>query len=330
MAYLAKFPDHGHRTVAKALHDEHPQLFQSVEIARSALRQLTGNKGDQSRATAPIPRDAREPGYAPRLPKSRAKAKKPFALKGPKKILMMSDLHVPYHDEKAIELAIQTGIDEGCDTVVLLGDVMDCYQISRWTRDPSYAPLKDELKATKQFLEYLRSKFPEALIVWKEGNHEERWLHFFFQNAPQFVGLPFTDLYSNAGARDFDIEIVDEKRKILAGGLIMYHGHELPKGLTNPVNQARGQFLRALSNMICGHGHRTSQHVENSEGGHLFGNWSLGCLCHLKPDFASINKWNHGFATVNLEKNGQFHVQNYMIHNGELLGTRKVDIDGDS
>ena len=41
--------------------------------------------------------------------------------------------------------------------------------------------------------------------------------------------------------------------------------------------------------------------------------WSTGCLCNLRPEYAKFNRWNHGFAFVDIDKSGEFEVHNYKI-----------------
>jgi hypothetical protein len=36
-------------------------------------------------------------------------------------------------------------------------------------------------------------------------------------------------------------------------------------------------------------------------------------LCDLNPEYARVNKWNHGFALVEVAKNKDFEVTNYRI-----------------
>jgi len=41
-------------------------------------------------------------------------------------------------------------------------------------------------------------------------------------------------------------------------------------------------------------------------------------LCGLTPEYARINRWNHGFAII--ENNGDsYKVNNYMIYDGKVL-----------
>jgi len=69
-----------------------------------------------------------------------------------------------------------------------------------------------------------------------------------------------------------------------------------------------------------GHNHQTSEHTETDMNGKSVTTWSLGCLSELNPAYMPLNKWNHGFAIVDLSDNGEdFHVKNYRIHKGKIL-----------
>lgn len=324
-ALIRKFPKHGARTLARALNKDNPQLFPTIESARRLVRELTGQNGAASRKAAPLKREARPPGYKLELPDSRAKNRSAFKITGKNKILVISDLHLPYHNAKAVEIALTHGQAEECDTILILGDLMDCYQLSRWVRDPAQCSIAQEIEVGKAFFAYLRERFPKARIIWKEGNHEERWLHFFFNNAPQLAALETMSLYHALGVKEFGVEIVDDKRSLDISGLLLYHGHELPTGLAPAVNPARGLFLRLFENAMCGHFHRSSHHVEKSAKNDLVSCWSIGCLCDLSPDFATINKWNNGFAIIEQTGPKSFGVDNYMIHDGQLMGGKNAN-----
>jgi hypothetical protein len=200
----------------------------------------------------------------------------------------------------------------------LNGDITDFFAVSRWERDPREVNLKREIDQTVEFFAYMRQRFPKSKIVWKQGNHEERWEHYLWRKAPELLNVDSFDVAEIFKLNQFRIELVRDKRIIMAGKLPVLHGHEFPKGLTNPVNQARGMFLRGLECAIAGHGHRSSEHAEASLLGKLITCWSTGCLCNLNPDYAVINKWNHGFAFVEISKGGEFHVTNKRIYRGAV------------
>jgi len=175
------------------------------------------------------------------------------------------------------------------------------------------------------FLEHLRSRFKRAQIVYKEGNHEERLWRYALTAAPDFFAVEDGDgerLLGLAKLLDFaeyGIELVDNKQPILAGEhLYLLHGHEFRAPFQNPVNPARGLFLRAKCNALCGDLHQTSAH---SEAGidRVTSCWSVGCLCQLRPAYCPLNKWNHGFAVIELASQGAWSVTNHKIINGAVV-----------
>jgi hypothetical protein len=46
--------------------------------------------------------------------------------------------------------------------------------------------------------------------------------------------------------------------------------------------------------------------------------FSTGCLCDLRPPYAVLNKWNHGFALVQVKAGREFDVQNCRIVSGKV------------
>ena len=67
-----------------------------------------------------------------------------------------------------------------------------------------------------------------------------------------------------------------------------------------------------------GHHHQTSEHTETTLDGRTVTCWSTGCLSELHPDYARVNRWNHGFAFVETHRD-QFTVSNKRIRNGSVL-----------
>ena len=83
--------------------------------------------------------------------------------------------------------------------------------------------------------------------------------------------------------------------------------------MTNPVNPARGMFLRTNSTTLTGHQHRPSSHTDPDMYHSETTCWSQGCLCTLSPRYARINKWRQGYAVVEVDKSGEFNVHNYAL-----------------
>lgn len=298
------------RTLAKRLSDSH-QI--TLEQARTIIRSVRGNHGEKSKKTATSPRPNGHAGTKPTLPPSIADPWKPFELGNGIKVAILSDLHVPYHSEVAVPSAVKYCVSRSPGVVLINGDLADFYSISRHQKDPSKRDFKAEVTAVQKTLEWIRSEFPEARIVLKAGNHEERWQHWLWNCAPEISNFERMTLEQWIDAPEHGIEVVTDQRPVMCGRLPVMHGHEIGKGISAPVNAARGLFLRTTSTMLQSHCHRTSQHVE-PDWRHLdTATWSIGCLCDMNPEYARINKWNHGFGFVTVDDAGEFHVENLRL-----------------
>jgi len=166
---------------------------------------------------------------------------------------------------------------------------------------------------TDEFIAYIRQEFPCIPIVYKLGNHEERWTHWLWQHAAEISDDPRMSLGAWLDVDKHGVELVEDQRPIMLGKLPVLHGHELPRGIAAPVNVARGAWMRTLSTCLVGHSHRTSNHAESDMWHHETATWSTGCLCDLRPDFSRINRWNWGFAVCTVHERGAFDVNNYRV-----------------
>ena len=201
--------------------------------------------------------------------------------------------------------------------ILINGDLIDFATISRHEKDWRHRTIDEEFDAVKQFLKGLRKAFPKARIIFKEGNHDERWEKYLYVKAPEIFDCKDFQLEVILRCGELGIEVVKEKRKINIGRLTVLHGHEMPGG--GGVNPARSTFLKTLENTLIGHVHKTSQHTESTLNDHIISSQSTGCLCHLKPLWLPINKWNQGFAYVELDiKTGEYQLENIKIIKGKI------------
>lgn len=300
-------------SLARKLRKEHPLLFPSIEAARSIVRYIRGAKGEQIRRYAEAPRPLREPGEQPKMPASMANPFEEFVFDGCSRIGIISDIHVPYHSEQAWEAAMAKLQTNECDGILINGDFCDFYRISRYEKDPEARSFGDELRICVEGLQYVRDCFPKARIVFKLGNHEERFDVFIWQRAPELYSVEACRIHELLKLSTMSIECVSDQRPVLLGKLPVLHGHELQKGIAAPVNPARGAFLRSLHTLAVGHSHRTSTHVEPDMFGKEVAVWSIGCLSAPNPDYNRFAKSNHGFAFVSIGADGEFDFENYRI-----------------
>jgi predicted phosphodiesterase len=307
--------------LARMMYKENNLLFKDVEDARCLLRYIEGKSGQKSKKAQDktYHLDYDRPKNPYNLPKSDETTFEPFVLKGYKKIALLSDIHVPYHSIEAITTSLNFIKKEKPDLLILNGDTLDFFQLSRFGKDPKKRSFAYELDTMKELIQIFQKQL-KCKIVFKKGNHEERYQHFLNTKAGELVGVEEFDLVNIIKARAEGIEVIGEKRIIHANKLNIIHGHEFSQGFFSPVNIARGLALRAKASAIQGHNHQTSEHTQIDINGKVMTTWSTGCLCELHPHYAPINNWNHGFAIIDLDANGEdFQVRNKRIYKGKIL-----------
>ena len=316
---LRKFPGHPARSLARKLVEETGGAI-TLDSARSRIRYLLGQSGKAKRShpDSGLRRAARRPGEGVEMPRSQAVPWTVYDLETVGKVGILSDIHCPYHDDQALGAAVEHLQGHGIDALLLNGDFADFYSVSRHEKNPKHRNFLAELEQVQQLLRWLRGQFPDIKIVAKSGNHEERWEKWLWQHAPELSASPIMGLDNWLGLGELGIELVADKRIIMAGGLPILHGHEKGNGISSPVNQARGAYMRLHHTVLEGHGHRTSTHSEPDMMGTETVCFSTGCLCDLRPAYAPLNKWNHGAALVTVRDGGEFDVENFRIASGRV------------
>ena len=319
---IQQYPEHGNHTIAKMVFDAFGGAV-THEQARSSVRFWRGASGKHHRSFTTTP-DAtvkceRARSIALPEPAKDGADWVPVRLRA-RKVLVLSDLHIPYHDKRAAELAIQAGLDADCDAVLLNGDFMDFYGISSHERDPRQRKFIDEIEMGREILGILRQAFAGKQVWWKLGNHEERWERWMWQRAPEIVGIPEFETEHWMHTDKYNVRVIRDQLPIRVNKLTILHGHEYRWTMASPVNAARGMFLRARVPVLSGHQHQSSEHTETDLHDKICTCWSSGCLMNLHPRYSRINpKWNLGFAIVDTTGEDDFTVHNKRIWDGRIL-----------
>lgn len=314
--YLKKFPNCSYTSLARKIYKENSTSFKDAENIRTIIRSVVGSQGKNSSKDKSQFQTKRKSTYE--LPESYKNDYSPFEIKQ-SRILIISDLHFPYQNNEAITLALDYGKSKKIDCILINGDLIDFANISRHERDFRARSIAEEFDAVRVFLKSIRLHFPKVKIVFKHGNHDERWEKFLYSKSPEIFDVNDFQLEVLLKLGELKIETVKDKRPIKIGKLTALHGHELAGGGAGGVNPARGTFLKTLSNVIVGHYHKTSSNTETTMNGDVIAVNSVGCLCDLNPLYMPINRHNLGFAYCELNiKTEHYKLENLKIIKGEI------------
>jgi predicted phosphodiesterase len=301
------------RTLAKKLKSELGNA-KTLEQCRSAVRTARGNNGEVHRKRATAKRPNGKAGMKLVMPKSINEPWEPLEVTEPGIWGITGDQHIPYHSELALEKTFTLFEEREVDGIVINGDFADFYSISRHQKDPRKRNLLNELDTIRDMLEYIRARFPKQRIIYRMGNHEDRWQHWIWSQTPELAGAPEMELSHWLHFDEHKLEYLGDKRPLMMGDLPLFHGHELPSGISSPVNPARGAYTKTGSTVAVNHHHRTSGHSEPDMWHSETFTWSIGCACLLNPMYARINKWNWGCAIATIKKDRSFDFENLRIN----------------
>jgi hypothetical protein len=323
--YLDRYSDYPTNVIARMLHSEFPDVFGNFESLRGIVRYHRGelHGGNKELIDEPVgkrtPEEKKNAMSRFKLPTSDYEEVAPFIV--PRlndRGLIMNDIHLPYQDNEALEIAVNYGINFKPNFVYLNGDTIDMYQASRFSKDRRLRDLAGELEITRHFLMELKEVF-DCPIYFKMGNHEERWQTYLRANAPELLGIDDFELSNVLRFGELGVQEVKSKQIAKIGNFTLAHGHEFGQSVFSPVNAARGLYTRAKIDCAIGHHHVTSEHSEKDMAGNVVTTYSIGSLCGLSPEYLPYNKWNHGFATIETQPDGSYEFRNLKIINGKVI-----------
>ena len=318
LEYLKKFPNLPTRTLATKIYNENKQLFKTYDNIREIIKYYRGKSGERSRSKLGNKSFVDVKVRSHVMPESHTKKVEVWKLpKANKKVLLLSDIHIPYHDVEAIKVALNEGKQLGIDTIYLNGDILDFFMLSFHEKNPKNRPsLRNEIDMAREFFAYLRQEFPKATIYFKPGNHEYRLERYLYIKAPELLDCEEFKLEILLGLAEFRIIYISKRTKTYFGDLLVEHGDRI-RG-SGGVNPARTLFTRYKRHAICGHFHRKSENLEKVYDGEIVYTYSVACLCELEPEYFEVNNHSHGMAIIEMDGD-KFKVNNYSIQNGKVF-----------
>ena len=231
--------------------------------------------------------------------------KTPVCKAGYEKSIVINDIHIPFQDDKAVDLVMRFIAWFKPDRVFINGDLLDCQTVGRFINDPfDEVSMLEEIEQGREFLAQLRSILKKrAKIHYIFGNHEFRFQNYIINNARSLRGLEGLTLEEQLHCDEYDVEVVFSGLKesyMQYGGL--YVGHY------NKVSQHGGYTVKSLIDrhgvsVIQGHTHRFGTTYRTLLDGTILGGFENGCLCDLNPSYTMKPNWLHGFSIVWKKKN---------------------------
>ena len=180
--------------------------------------------------------------------------------------VFLSDIHFPFEDRASWQLTLDVIKDIKPDMVFLGGDILDCYAVSQYDREPDRKlTLQQDLDYAFEELSRLRKACPKnTKILYLEGNHETRLTRYLQSKAEELSVLNAIKLPELLKLDKLKIKWIPNGSRTKIGKLWHLHGNEIAGG---GANIAKAKFDRLGTNIIFGHHHKMQSFIKrNYEG----------------------------------------------------------------
>lgn len=182
-----------------------------------------------------------------------------------KRIVVMPDVQVPFHDVDLVNKFIQFIADFQPDELAQVGDFTDSQEIGRWVRGQKeeYAgDLQAGFDAAREILGDIRDVFDGPAYVVR-SNHDDRLDKYIETCGPGLKTLRDLTMEKQV-FDDYDVQFIRDSVVEIAPGWVMCHGDE---GSLSPVagktafGLAKNKFGVST---VCGHTHRAGKTSEST------------------------------------------------------------------
>ena len=212
--------------------------------------------------------------------------------------VVANDFHGIFRDKKTCKLLFDFIKRQKPDEIILAGDVIDFYSISKFLKDPRRKwDVQKEVDDAYTILVDLKRSAPRAKIHYIEGNHETRLQKFLWGKSPALTTIRNLQFEKLMELDKLKVKYHTAKKGYQFGDLFIYHGSlvRAKGGYT-----ARGELEKNGCSGMSGHSHRDGKAPSRKRGGQLCW-WENFCLCDLDAEYIDgIADWSQGWSKVTL------------------------------
>lgn len=227
--------------------------------------------------------------------------------------MIISDLHIPFQNDKAVNIAMKIHQHYKPETVIINGDMLDFIEMSTFTRNKlEDRPITELIHSATNIIKKLQRY---STVIYHIGNHELRLKKYLLNNAPEITDLiNFNDLINNN--LKTKIKFVE---MIGRDSMAKYFNDQLLVGHFNRVSRYSAYTAKILVedykiNIVQAHTHRLGTYYTTGVNQTFLGNEN-GCLCDIHPQYKHSPNWQNGFLMCRDSMN----IESIYINDGECL-----------
>lgn len=219
------------------------------------------------------------------------------------RVMHLCDVHFPYHDETALQLAYRVVAEVQPHVIVIGSDTFDFQYLSKFDSDPDVTQYDDEIELAESYwnphIHAIKDAAPNARLIYIYGNHERRLIKHLNSNSPKLrrrVMNSYEDMVRCGGA----VEYIGYVDRVWIANLLVQHGNRHGQYYA----KAHLQDLAFQAHTMMGHVHRLDS-FQVMGARHMAKSAGSGCLCQLQPHYVKgtqmRRKWMHGTCIADLD-----------------------------
>lgn len=246
----------------------------------------------------------------------------------------------PFHDRKAIAVALEVAEQSQPDAIVIGGDFLD---MSEWSekfilRPEFYFTTQNALIECAWWLGKFIQKCPKSKITMLGGNHEDRLTTLVTKRLVALMPLasvddletPVASIDNLLGLSRLGIDYIEDypdgAYKVTKDTLIEHGSIARAK----PGMTAAAVVEQRNLNIIFGHKHtleRASRNIETYKGKRIVTAACGGCLCRTDGTVPGLNKnvqWQNGLTEIIHDAEKAYAINQMLIEDGVLVYGDKI------
>lgn len=241
--------------------------------------------------------------------------------------VVLPDIHTPFHDAKLIKKVCQFMKDLRPHGVVISGDFLDLYSLSRYAADSVYSlrdvTLSMEYKTGREVLGWIESALPKGCRKeFLYGNHEDRYWRELEKGDRGKYGDALQSPTSALTLRERGWNVGEHWQQ----DAVQLGDHlEVIHGIYCPVHAAKKHLDEWQGSVIMGHTHRFQSYVSGKRAA-----YNIGFLGDPNSKgFAYMPRtkrlqWVQGFAVVDIDTHGDYWCQPIQCYGSRFMADGRM------
>jgi len=235
------------------------------------------------------------------------------------KVLFIGDFHIPDHDKKLVELLIKFIKYFKPDKIYLIGDLIDCYPVSKFYKSVDrMGDLQKELDIAQNIIDKIFKLCKD--ITFLEGNHEHRIVTYLEAN-PALFGLDCLKIESLLGLDKRGIKSYGYKHEPIEHHKFQIHHGNIFRKYSGW--SAKGLWEKYGGCGIAGHSHRGGNFIKRTRQG-IFAWYENMCLCKKEASYGDFFDWHQGWSIAYFTKKDLFHLEQIPVVKHQFLFQGKM------